>query len=81
METQLTSQCLCCGNRLISQINQRRTYWFCRTCWQEMPMVRGVAVLDTNRALVKGGTKGGQTRLVLERAFQAQDASDLHPVP
>jgi Zn finger protein HypA/HybF involved in hydrogenase expression len=66
------AQCLCCGNTLMAQINQRRTYWFCRTCWQEMPMAQGEDGLSVSRMPTKG-----QTRLGLERSFRAQDAVGL----
>lgn len=31
--------CLYCSNRLIRHIQQREVYWFCRTCWQRVPVM------------------------------------------
>ena len=31
--------CPCCSNRLIHHISNHRDYWFCRSCWQEMPAI------------------------------------------
>ena len=33
------NQCLCCRDRLIKHLNQTRMYWFCPSCYQEMPNV------------------------------------------
>ncbi|MFB2771017.1 hypothetical protein ACE1AT_17250 [Pelatocladus sp. BLCC-F211] len=30
--------CLCCSHRLLQHIRNNRVYWFCRNCWQEMPL-------------------------------------------
>ncbi len=31
--------CPCCSNKLIHHISNHRDYWFCRRCWQEMPLI------------------------------------------
>lgn len=39
--------CPCCSGRLIHQISHHRDYWFCRTCWEEMPILEiQVAKID-----------------------------------
>jgi hypothetical protein len=30
--------CSCCSKPMLRHINKSRTYWFCRSCWQEMPV-------------------------------------------
>ncbi|MUG96056.1 hypothetical protein F7734_28400 [Scytonema sp. UIC 10036] len=30
--------CPCCSHRLLQHIRNNRVYWFCRSCWQEMPL-------------------------------------------
>ncbi len=30
--------CLCCSSVLLQHIRGAETYWFCRHCWQEMPV-------------------------------------------
>ncbi len=30
--------CPCCSDLLLEHIRGRETYWFCRHCWQEMPV-------------------------------------------
>jgi ribosomal protein L37AE/L43A len=30
--------CPCCSGLLLEHIRGRETYWFCRHCWQEMPV-------------------------------------------
>jgi hypothetical protein len=30
--------CSCCSKLMLRHINRSRTYWFCRSCWQEMPL-------------------------------------------
>jgi hypothetical protein len=32
--------CPCCDDQLLRRIRSGETYWFCRSCWQEMPMVQ-----------------------------------------
>lgn len=31
--------CLCCSGVLLQHIRGHETYWFCRHCWQEMPVL------------------------------------------
>ncbi|MDM9382756.1 hypothetical protein QUB80_18855 [Chlorogloeopsis sp. ULAP01] len=31
--------CPCCSNPLLLHIRGSETYWFCRHCWQEMPVL------------------------------------------
>jgi DNA-directed RNA polymerase subunit M/transcription elongation factor TFIIS len=30
--------CPCCSDLLLPHIRASGTYWFCRSCWQEMPI-------------------------------------------
>jgi len=30
--------CPCCKDTLLSHISNNHTYWFCPSCWQEMPV-------------------------------------------
>jgi hypothetical protein len=30
----------CCSDLLLQHIRRSETYWFCRTYWQEMPVVK-----------------------------------------
>jgi len=31
--------CPCCSSKLIRHIDGHRDYWFCRTCWSQMPIL------------------------------------------
>lgn len=31
------SNCPCCGGSLLRHVRQSEVYWFCKTCWQEVP--------------------------------------------
>ncbi|TAF05089.1 MAG: hypothetical protein EAZ77_14660 [Nostocales cyanobacterium] len=31
--------CPCCSDLLLRHISSSHKYWFCRTCWQEMPVM------------------------------------------
>jgi ribosomal protein L37AE/L43A len=31
--------CPCCTDSLLKHIRGQETYWFCRSCWQEMPIL------------------------------------------
>ncbi len=31
--------CPCCSNSMLRHFRNHQTYWFCRSCWQEMPLV------------------------------------------
>ncbi|HBE17117.1 MAG TPA: hypothetical protein DEG17_16845 [Cyanobacteria bacterium UBA11149] len=33
------SNCPCCSNKLLRHIRAHQIYWFCRHCWQEMPVI------------------------------------------
>ncbi len=32
-------QCPCCEDQLLRRIRSGEIHWFCRSCWQEMPLV------------------------------------------
>lgn len=29
--------CPCCSDKMLQHIRHSQIYWFCRSCWQEMP--------------------------------------------
>jgi hypothetical protein len=31
--------CPCCSDLLLQHLRGSHAYWFCRRCWQEMPMI------------------------------------------
>jgi ribosomal protein L37AE/L43A len=32
------TSCPCCTNQMLRHLRQSQVYWFCRHCWQEMPV-------------------------------------------
>lgn len=40
--------CPCCSNQMLRHVRQSQVYWFCRQCWQEMP-VYNLSVDNLNR--------------------------------
>ncbi|PHM11017.1 hypothetical protein CK516_05165 [Nostoc sp. 'Peltigera malacea cyanobiont' DB3992] len=32
--------CPCCSHWLLRHISNNQVYWFCRSCWLEMPLVK-----------------------------------------
>ncbi|MGL5059497.1 MAG: hypothetical protein ACRC62_05905 [Microcoleus sp.] len=32
------TDCPCCSNQMLRHIRHHQVYWFCRSCWQEMPV-------------------------------------------
>lgn len=34
--------CPCCSDRLLMHVRHSGVYWFCRHCWQEMPIAAAV---------------------------------------
>lgn len=40
------SHCPCCANQLLRRIRNGQVHWFCRSCWQEMPLVELSCRLD-----------------------------------
>jgi len=32
--------CPCCTSVMLHHLGNHREYWFCRTCWQEVPSLR-----------------------------------------
>ncbi|PIG92311.1 hypothetical protein CSQ79_16950 [Gloeocapsopsis sp. IPPAS B-1203] len=33
------NNCPCCSDQLLRHIHNHEVYFFCRTCWQEMPVL------------------------------------------
>lgn len=56
------TQCLCCGNLLLRQVSHHRVYWFCRTCWQEMPHLEATMIVSAN-VQRSGSTASWEPRL------------------
>ena len=38
------THCPCCAHTMIRHIRQHQVHWFCRSCWQEMPILEQVRV-------------------------------------
>ncbi|MFW6359769.1 MAG: hypothetical protein ACOC0N_11240 [Chroococcales cyanobacterium] len=36
------SDCPCCSHRLLRHIRKNEVYYFCRNCWQEMPLLENL---------------------------------------
>ncbi|WP_250125459.1 hypothetical protein [Chroococcidiopsis sp. CCMEE 29] len=34
-----TNSCPCCGSPLLRHARQSGVYWFCTSCWQEVPLL------------------------------------------
>lgn len=32
------TDCPCCSNQMLRHARHHEVYWFCRHCWQEMPV-------------------------------------------
>lgn len=32
-----TNSCPCCGSSLLRHVRSTGVYWFCQSCWQEVP--------------------------------------------
>lgn len=45
------SICPCCSNTLLHYITHQRDYWFCRTCWQEMPNLDEIEINKHSRII------------------------------
>ncbi len=33
------NSCYCCGNSLLRHVRHGKVYWFCKSCWQEVPLL------------------------------------------
>jgi DNA-directed RNA polymerase subunit M/transcription elongation factor TFIIS len=33
------TNCPCCSNMMLRHIRAHQVYWFCRSCWAEMPLL------------------------------------------
>ncbi|MBW4507031.1 MAG: hypothetical protein KME64_11015 [Scytonematopsis contorta HA4267-MV1] len=33
------NSCPCCGSPLLRHVRQSEIYWFCKSCWQEVPVL------------------------------------------
>ncbi|MFB2898519.1 hypothetical protein ACE1CI_36855 [Aerosakkonemataceae cyanobacterium BLCC-F50] len=33
------NNCPCCSHQMLRHIRHHQIYWFCRHCWQEMPLL------------------------------------------
>ncbi len=49
-----TINCPCCSSLMLHHICDRQEYWFCRQCWQKMPILSGKIEL---REVISNGIK------------------------
>lgn len=35
----MITTCPCCSDSMLRHIRHQQVYWFCRSCWQEMPFL------------------------------------------
>ncbi|MCU0547401.1 MAG: hypothetical protein MUE44_35445 [Oscillatoriaceae cyanobacterium Prado104] len=53
--------CPCCSNQMLRHVRRNQVYWFCRECWQEMPVYNLnlycslVAIGNVSQSLVQSG--------------------------
>lgn len=40
----IANNCPCCGSSLLRHVRHGQLYWFCKTCWQEVPLLDGDSV-------------------------------------
>jgi len=43
MKEVFMTTCPCCSHQMLRHVRHQRVYWFCRQCWQEMPLLDRVA--------------------------------------
>ena len=68
------TNCPCCSDLLLRQIHHHEIHWFCRTCWQEMPVMS-----EKNYSLVSQGvieTLSTKLQKLENRAAKAYAASE-----
>jgi len=53
------TKCPCCCDQLLSHSRNSQVYWFCRSCWQEMPNLAQVNTSPFASVLAKIPTPVG----------------------
>ncbi|MBW4622174.1 MAG: hypothetical protein KME17_22825 [Cyanosarcina radialis HA8281-LM2] len=33
------TDCPCCSHQMLRHVRGKQVYWFCRNCWQQMPLL------------------------------------------
>lgn len=42
--TMRANGCPCCGSSLLRHVRHSEVYWFCKTCWQEVPLLTVISL-------------------------------------
>jgi uncharacterized Zn finger protein (UPF0148 family) len=45
------NSCPCCGGSLLRHVRHGELYWFCQTCWQEVPVLTVGSVSSVERKI------------------------------
>jgi len=45
-------ECPCCSDSLLRHIRGTESYWFCRSCWQEMPVLTQRQTADVPKPIL-----------------------------
>jgi hypothetical protein len=61
------NSCPCCSDVLLRHIRGHEVYWFCRNCWQSMP------VLSVNRSNFASRVTNRELSLVTEGKYKRSD--------
>lgn len=51
-----TNSCPCCGSLLLRHARQGGVYWFCKSCWQEVPLLAVTPKPRPENAIVRSRT-------------------------
>lgn len=60
------SNCPCCGNALLRHVRHNDVYWFCQSCWAEMPNLDLMQIINARRQLRQPVTSGGERKELVE---------------
>ncbi len=58
------TSCPCCSNQLLRHIRHQEVYWFCTSCWQEMPNLD--SLLKNDKEEMAGKTVVTRTDLITQ---------------
>lgn len=58
--------CPCCSTVLLQHIRTSGTYWFCRGCWQEMPVFLGKSSNSLSEAILDKMPKNSSKKNIVK---------------
>ncbi len=71
--------CPCCTDVLLHHIQPGKSYWFCRSCWSEMPNFEDYNVENNIKSNIKSNVENVRSIVLVSKTIESDLEADIEP--